>query len=302
MKTSVVLENSLDTKIFTISKQINAKVKQLAGLRSDLDQFLDANFNLKVAVKQDIDKTDLSPGELLAEIERLETMESVRLSKLASVNKACTLFESRINKAENELQQLQKQLTSLNDEKDWQVNYQPRADKYSETFVNDFKEKTDRKIVDSKKQLNSYKQQFEKIEYFLNDPDDRIKQKFCKLSDETLNYEQAERAFNTIPGHIIRLESAIESYQSIFDKWLECLNRNPDYRQFIRARVDIDTAANELKDSADEYLSKLEAFKALKENCNTAIRYTENLGYSNNRIISVTIADYIQVTDMVINV
>jgi len=302
MEELTALDNNLTTHISATIENISDKTEELAKFKSDLKSFLEANAGLNMAICQDVDDA-LNPTELLAEIEILQALENTRLQKLANVNKASALLENQIDKAANELEQLQRHLARLNEEKEWEINYLPSAYKYSSTFTKDFKNQSDRKLIGYKNQISSYSQQLDKIRYFLGDPNPKNKLKFCKVGDLTsLGYEESEKALTSIPGHISGLENAIRRELDDSERWLNGLENNPDFRAFVRARVDIDFAAREFKCATDEYLEKLQCFKELKEKCNRAIKYSENSGYSSNRITSVIIDDFIKITDIEINV
>lgn len=126
MKTAIKTPDKLTIQIEDTQNSINAKSQELEKLRTDLNRFVESNFNLNVPICQEI-KNDvgLSPSELLVEIERLEGLEKERLNKLANVKKASELFRSQINTVEQQLNSLQSELSRLENEQLWVNSYLP---------------------------------------------------------------------------------------------------------------------------------------------------------------------------------
>ena len=299
MKTSAILDNSLDTQISNTNKSISTKTEELLKLKADLKQFSDANFNLNIAISQDVDKNNLSPTELLAEIERLQTLENARLQKLGNVKKAKMLFESQISQVEANLKSLKNTLNYLNDEKDWTENYLPKANQYNNSFVAEFKAENDKRINDCNQRIKNYQNQLEKIQYFLNNPDPNQKIKSCKITDtQSLSYPDAEQALSTIPQHIESLETSIKLEQNAFQQRLDSLSDDQQYRSFIRARVEIEPIAQNLRDAAENYAKALAEFKSLAEECQDAIKTNRSFLGAYENLQTCELGDFIEICDL----
>ncbi|AVH68655.1 chromosome segregation protein Smc (plasmid) [Nostoc sp. 'Peltigera membranacea cyanobiont' N6] len=276
--------------------EVNLAFEYVENLKAELQQFSDANFNLRVQVSQEI-KNDkgLSPSQILAEMERLEGLELQRLRKLENFEKTVTILNERIKTAQDDLKFAQAQLNRLEDEQNWLIEYLPEASKYQQGFIDKAVKEYNQKLNGFEYELNKWQSKAQIIERYLKHP--AAKEKTCVLEPmKALGYADTVAEQPKIAVHISNLQNAIETLKENHELFILSLNINSEFRKFIRHRVDIQQAATDLERAQNEYLDKLQAFSLAKGNCRAAIAYTGNRAIDYFQMLTVTVGDKVELS------